>query len=215
MQGSLQVGQARNLSRNLTKRLLARIVFYWNLEITRTIPDGSGQTPAFIRATIVAFTRQNTTLVLWMPSERYAYILLAKEKWWRRLCDQKEAGKDTQAFVRRGLVGPKNAKIVLFYVTRPHKEIRGYATFLERVTGDAEDLWHSHGHEASLKSHEEYVGFLQTRQNASFIRFRDLQELRAPVPAKTISRVTGKRRMPRSGTYISKKMAHELIGRSD
>jgi len=174
-----------------------------------------GRRPTLIRATIVAFTRQNTSLVLQMPSERYAYILLAKEKWWRRLCDQKEVGKNTQAFVRRGLVGPKNAKIVLFYVTRPHKEIRGYATFLERVTGDAEELWHSHGHEASLKSHEEYVGFLQTRQNVSFIRFRDLHELRSPMPAKTISRVTGIRRMPRSGTYISKKMAHELIGRSD
>ena len=209
------MGQARNLSRNLTKRLWVRIVFYSNLEIARTIPDGSGQTPAFIRATIVALTRQNTSLVLWMPSERYAYILLAKEKWWRRLCDQKDAGKDTQAFVRRGLVGPKNAKIVLFYVTRPHKEIRGYATFLQRVTGDAEDLWRSHSHEASLSSHEEYLSFLQARQNVSFIRFRDLHELRAPVPAKTISRVTGIRRMPRSGTYISKRMAHELIGRSD
>jgi len=57
-------------------------------------------------------------------SEKYAYILLTNEKWWSRRRDQNKVGKTLQAFVRRGTVGPKNAELVLFYVTYPSKEIR-------------------------------------------------------------------------------------------
>lgn len=146
-----------------------------------------------------------------MPSKRYAYILLANEKWWKRLCGQKRGGKNLQAFVRRGLVGPKNTKLILFYVTYPFKEIRGFATFIERVTGDAHDLWNSYGHEAALKSYREYLNFLQGRQKATFIRLKDLHELSTPIPSSTISKVTGINRMPRSGTYISKEIAHEMV----
>lgn len=149
-----------------------------------------------------------------MPLERYAYILLASEKWWKRLCSQNRAGKNIQAFVRRGLVGPKHTKLILFYVTYPLKEIRGHATFIQRVTGDVRDLWNSHSHEASLKSYREYLDLLQGRLKASFIRFKDLHELSTPIPASTISQRTGINRMPRSGTYISKEMAHELVGGS-
>lgn len=146
-----------------------------------------------------------------MPLERYAYVLLANEKWWRRLCSQSRAGQNIQAFVRRGLVGPKNTKLILFYVTYPFKEIRGYATFIQRVTGDVRDLWNSYSHEASLKSFREYLELLQGRSKASFIRFKDLNEFSTPIPASTISKVTRIDRMPRSGTYISKEMAHELV----
>lgn len=144
-------------------------------------------------------------------SKRYAYILLATEKWWKRLCSQKKAGKNLQAFVRKGLVGPKDANLILFYVTHPFKEIRGFADFVERVTGDVHDLWNSYGHEASLESYEEYLDFLQGRQKASFIRFKNLHELSRPIPTSTVSKLLGKSRMPRSGTYINKEMAHELI----
>ncbi len=150
-------------------------------------------------------------LVPQVPIERYGYILLANEKWWKRLCSQNRAGKTIQAFVRRGLVGPKNTKLILFYVTHPLREIRGYATFIQRVTGDARDLWNIYSHEASLKSYREYLDLLQGRLKASFIRFKDLHELSTPIPARTISQLTGIERMPRSGTYISKEMAHELV----
>ncbi len=149
-----------------------------------------------------------------MPPWRFAYILLANEKWWKRLVSQNRAGKNIQVFVRKGLVGPKNTELILFYVTHPHKEIRGFATFIDRVTGDARDLWNSYGHEASLKSYNEYLNFLQGRQETTFIRLRDLHELSAPISASTISEVTGMNRMPRSGTYLSKEMAQELLGRS-
>jgi len=115
------------------------------------------------------------------------------------------------AFVRRGLVGPKNVELILFYVTYPHKEIRGVGDFIERITGDAEDLWNAYGHESLLKSYKEYVDFMQGRTKATFIKFKNLREFATPIPASVISRVTGIGRMPRMGKYITKEMAHQLI----
>jgi len=114
-------------------------------------------------------------------------------------------------FVRRGLVGPKNAKLLLFYVTHPHKEIRGVGEFIERITGDSEDLWKTHGRESLLRSYEEYLDFLQGRRKATFIRFKNLRELPTPKSSTDISQVIGKRRMPRMGTYITKEMVDQLI----
>jgi len=108
-------------------------------------------------------------------------------------------------------VGPKNAKLLFFYVTHPRKDIRGFADFIERVTGDAEDLWKSLGHESLLRSYGEYQDFLQGRKKATFIRFRNLRELPNPVPAKIISQVTGIERMPRMGLYLTEKMTHRLM----
>ena len=143
-------------------------------------------------------------------SERDAYILLNNEKFWNRLCSQSRAGKTLHAFVRRGKVGPKKAELILFYVNHPFKEIRGVGEFIERITGDADDLWNAHGSETCLKSYEEYADFLQGRPKATFIRFKNLREL-APIPASGISKVTGIGRMPRSGKYINKRTANQLI----
>ena len=115
------------------------------------------------------------------------------------------------AFVRRGLVGPKNAELLLFYVTHPYKEIRGVGEFIERITGDAKDLWKTYGHESLLRSYEEYVDFLQGRRKATFIRFKNLRELPTPIPANVITQVIGITRVPRMGKYITKEMAHQLI----
>ena len=143
--------------------------------------------------------------------ERYAYILLNIERYWNRLCSRNRAGKTVHVFVRRGLVGPKNAELILFYVTYTHKEIRGVGEFIERITGDADDLWNAHGHESLLKSYEEYVDFMQGRAKATFIRFKNLRELATPISASVISRVAGIERMRRLGKYITKEMAHQLI----
>jgi predicted transcriptional regulator len=143
--------------------------------------------------------------------ERYAYVLLNIEKYWNRLCDQNRAGKNVHAFVRRSLVGPKEAKLLLFYVTFPHKEIRGVGDFIERITGDTDDLWNTYGHESLLESYKEYMDFLQGRTKATFIRFKNLRVLTAPVPASRISQVTGIGIMPRMGKYITKEMANRLI----
>jgi len=115
------------------------------------------------------------------------------------------------SFVRRGLVGPKNAKLLLFYVTHPRKEIRGIGEFIERITGNSEDLWKTYGHESLLTSYEEYMGFLQGRRKATFIRFKNLRELPEPRSSSVISQVIGMRRMPRMGTYITKEMVDQLI----
>lgn len=144
-------------------------------------------------------------------SERYAYILLSNEKWWNRLCSQKRAGKVSHAFVRKGIVGPKQTELILFYVTYPFKEIRGFGEFVERVIGSAGNLWKDYGQETCVKSFGEYLGFLEGRTNVTFIRFRNLHVLDIPVPVSVISQVTGINRMPRSGRYINKEMTHKLI----
>jgi predicted transcriptional regulator len=114
-------------------------------------------------------------------------------------------------FVRRGLVGPKNAKLLLFYITHPHKEIRGVGEFIERITGDSEDLWEAYGRESLLRSYEEYMSFLQGRRKATFIKFKNLRELPTPRSSNVISQVVGMRSMPRMGTYITKEMVDQLI----
>ncbi len=144
-------------------------------------------------------------------SERYAYILLNYEKFWKRVSRQNRAGKVLHSFIRRGRVGPKKTELVLFYVTYPSSEIRGVGEFIERITGKADDLWNTHGGETCLKSYEEYEDFLRGRSKVTFIRFKNLRELSAPIPASVIAKVTGIGRMPRSGKYINKKTANQLI----
>ena len=115
------------------------------------------------------------------------------------------------AFVRRGVVGPKNAKKLFFYVTHPKKDIQGFADFIERKTGDAKELWKTLGHESLLKSYEEYQDFLQGRKRATFIRFRNLRELPNHVPTKVLLQVIGKERMPQMGLYLNEKTTHKLL----
>jgi len=144
-------------------------------------------------------------------SERYAYVLLSNEKWWNRLCDRESSGKSFHVFVRKGIVGPKRTELILFYVTYPFKEIRGFGEFVERVTGSAGNLWKDYGQETCLKSFEEYLDFLEGRTKVTFIRFRNLHLLDTPISASVISRVTGINRMPRSGRYINRELTHKLI----
>jgi len=143
--------------------------------------------------------------------EKHAFIVLNFEKFWNRLCSQNRTGKHIHAFVRRGVVGPKNAKQLFFYVTNPRKHIQGYAEFIERVTGDAEDLWKTLGHESLLNSYDEYHNFLQGRKKATFIRFKNLKELPKPVTTKEMTQIIGKERMPQIGLYITEGMARQLI----
>ena len=143
--------------------------------------------------------------------KKYAFIVLNLEKFWTRLCSQNQTGKTIHAFVRRGVVGPKNAKQLFFYVTHPRKEILEYANFVERVTGDDKDLWDSLGPESLLNSYDEYQDFLQGRKKATFVRFRNLKELPKPVTTKAMAQIIGKERMPQMGMYITEKIAHQLL----
>jgi predicted transcriptional regulator len=143
--------------------------------------------------------------------EQYAFIVLNFEKFWKRLCKQNRAGKKAHAFVRRGVMGPKNAKLLFFYVTYPRKEIRGCADFVERVAGDSKKLWETFGHESLLNSYEEYNGFLQGRKKSTFVRFRNLHEFPKPVTAKEWAQIIGKKRMPQIGLYLTEETAQKLL----
>ena len=145
-------------------------------------------------------------------SERYAYILVSDEKWWNRRLSQNKAGKTIHAFVRQEIVGPKTAQYVLFYVKHPLKEIRGIGEFIERITGDIDELWNNYGHETVFESYKEYLEFLQERTKTTFIRLRNVRELSAPIPEKTVSGILNVSRMPRGGRYLTKENFEKMVG---
>ncbi|MCW4035069.1 MAG: hypothetical protein NWF03_06855 [Candidatus Bathyarchaeota archaeon] len=142
---------------------------------------------------------------------QYAFIVLNLEKFWTRLCSQNRAGKCNHAFVRRGKVGPKKAQKLFFYVTHPTKEIQGYADFVERITGNSDEMWKKLGHESLLNNYEEYYDFLQGREQSTFVRFTNLKELPKTIPFKTISQIIGIDKMPQMGVYISQETANQLL----
>jgi predicted transcriptional regulator len=144
--------------------------------------------------------------------ERYAYILINAEKWWNRRISQNRTGKKIHAFVRRGTVGPKTARFVLFYVKHPLREIRGIGEFIERIVGDVDELWNDYGHETVFKSYEEYLEFLQGRQKTTFIRLKNVRELSLPISMQTVLSLLGVSMMPRGGRYLSKEAFEKILG---
>jgi predicted transcriptional regulator len=145
-------------------------------------------------------------------SKRFAYLLLEEEKWWSRRCSQSKTGKAFQAFVRRGSVGPLNAELLLFYVKHPVREVRGKAEFIERTVGDVEELWNKYGTETVFESYHEYRDFLDGREKATFIRFKNLQELTQPMSSKVfLEKIGGGTMLPRNGRYLSKELASILV----
>jgi len=145
-----------------------------------------------------------------MTQEHYAYILVEHEKWWNSRCNKSQTGLNTQAFVRRGRVGPKEAKTLLFYVKLPVGEIRGYGEFLERIIGTAEELWNTHGSETVFKSQDEFNDFVEGRSHVTFIRFRNLQELEKPISWKDLAAALGIKKMPNGGRYLSMETVNSL-----
>ena len=143
--------------------------------------------------------------------KKFAFIALNYGKFWERLCSQNKAGKINHSFVRRGTVGPKFAKKLFFYVTHPKKDIRGFADFVERKTGDAEDLWLSLGHESLLFNYDEYQKFLLGRKTATFVRFKNLKEFSTPISEEMWKKIVKKKRMPQGGMYITEKMTNQLL----
>ena len=146
-----------------------------------------------------------------MTEEHYAYLLVEDEKWWNRRWDQRQKGSDTQTFVRRGKVGPKDAKAVLFYVKLPVGEIRGYGDFMQRVTGTADELWNKHGSETVFESRDEYDNFVVGRSKVTFIRLQNLQKLEKPTGWKDLSATLGIKKMPNGGRYLSRETVNSMI----
>jgi predicted transcriptional regulator len=146
-----------------------------------------------------------------VTDEHYAYLLVEDEKWWNRRRDRSQRGSDRQAFVRRGKVGPKNAKVLLFYVKLPIGEIRGSAEFLERISGTADELWSLHGSETVFESTAEYDSFVGGRSNVTFIRLRNLQKSEKPTGWKNLSLALGIKKMPNGGMYLNRETADSIM----
>jgi len=145
-------------------------------------------------------------------SKNYAYILLNDKKWWNRRLNKNKVGKTIHAFVRRGHVGPTDARFVLFYVKHPLKEIRGRGEFIERITGSIDELWNSYNHETVFKSYKEYSEFLRGKTETTFIRLKNVRELPVPVSMQIVSRLLGVTRMPRGGRYVDRETFEKLVG---
>ena len=144
-----------------------------------------------------------------LTEDNYAYVLVEYEPYWKKRIDQSRKGVNTQAFVRRGRrAGPKDAKTLLFYVTLPTAEIRGYADFLERIAGKPDELWNLYSSETVFESREQYDDFVGGEEYVTFIRFQNLQELEKPFSLKDLCTVLGtKAGWSQFGRYIN----HETL----
>jgi len=143
--------------------------------------------------------------------ERYAFVIMIKEKWWREFLRLRYMGKEIQSYVRRGLAPPKNASLIFFYVTKPICEIAGYAEFVERKVGKPEDLWKEHGEESVLESAEEYFQFVKDKNSVSFVRFKNLKEAANSIPLRNALMFLGVKRLGRRGFYIDREMAEKFL----
>ncbi len=141
--------------------------------------------------------------------DRYAYILTADAKYWKRLC-QKKSKETIYSFVRRNRVAPKATEQLLFYVKKPEMHILGSATFLERFTGQPQQLWTKYGPETCFRSPAEYDEFVQNRTYVTFIRFKDFHEFDDPKATEEINLVLGNLRGFR-GKYVGKQTADQLM----
>jgi predicted transcriptional regulator len=144
-----------------------------------------------------------------MNRERYAFILIADEKYWNRLRERNKTNRGIHAFVRKNQVGPKNAQRLLFYVKKPVMQIRGAADFIERLTGNHEELWRKHGAESCFESFEEYCTFAQGREMMTFVRFKNFTELENPKSTEAIRNILGSLQGFR-GKYVNLAIAEQL-----
>lgn len=146
-----------------------------------------------------------------MTEDRYAYILVEFEPYWKKRIDQHGKGAGTQAFVRRGKVGPKDTNMLLFYVKLPVGEVRGYGEFLERINCAPDELWNNYGSETVFESKESYDKFVEGHEKVTLIRFKNLQELNQPLPWRELAATLGIKKMPNGGRYLNHQTLNSLL----
>jgi predicted transcriptional regulator len=145
-----------------------------------------------------------------MKNERYAFILIADEKFWNLLCERNRVSSGTFAFVRRSKVAPKSAQKLLFYVKKPVMQVRGIADFIERVTGDSGELWRKFGAESCFETFEDYCTFSQGRMAMTFVRFKNFVELENPKTTESTKSILGSLQGFR-GKYVNLTTTKQLI----
>jgi predicted transcriptional regulator len=147
---------------------------------------------------------------LHVKNERYAFVLIADEKYWKRLCERNSADREVHVFVRKNQVGPCKAQKLLFYVKKPVMQVRGVADFIERLTGNGEELWRKYGAESCFESYGEYAAFAEGREKMTFVRFKNFTELEEPKPTEIARMVIGSLRWFRP-KYLSFEAAQQLV----
>jgi predicted transcriptional regulator len=143
--------------------------------------------------------------------EHYAFVMMVKEKYWIEYRNRHHDGKKIHSYVGRGAAPPKNTRVLLFYVSKPAKQLGGYADFLERKFGTPEELWTKYGDESVLRSREDYAEFIGTVGNVTFIRFENLHEATNTIPLGKLLMLLGVKRLSRKGFYVDKETATRLI----
>jgi predicted transcriptional regulator len=144
-------------------------------------------------------------------SSKHAYVMMIHDKWWQGFCHRQNEGKQTHSYVQRVAGAPKETNLILFYVVKPESAIKGYAEFIERKTGDAEEIWKTHGKESVLKSKDKFKAFIGDSEKVSFIRFKELRTASEPLPLKNVLLFLGLKRLSRKGFYVDKGTADRLI----
>ena len=145
-----------------------------------------------------------------MTSERYAYILTVDEKYWNRLRQRNKTTLGTHVFIRKNQVAPKQVQQLLFYVTRK-RQVLGAADFVERLTGNYEELWEKLGSESCFESFDEYKKFAGGREMMNFIRFSNFREIVDPEPKEELVKVLGSLHRFGIGKYLDKETAMQLV----
>jgi predicted transcriptional regulator len=146
-----------------------------------------------------------------MTIGKQAFVIMVQDRWWSGFCRRNHDGKKTHSFVLRGIAPPRNASRVLFYVTKPVGEIAGYADFIERKVGDADELWKEHGDESVLGSKENYDTFVKDSRRVSFVRFKNFSEAGRAIPLNCVLMSLGVRRLSRKGFYIDKQVEDKFV----
>lgn len=144
-----------------------------------------------------------------MENQHYAYILVSNEKYWNRLCERNQTGKEVHAFVRKNQVAPKDTKQLLFYVKKPVMQVRGSADFIERSVEDYKKQWIKYGEETCFENFDEYCKFIQGREKVTLVRFKNLVELQNPKPTEITHSILGSLRWFR-GRYVNQETAEQL-----
>ncbi len=143
-----------------------------------------------------------------MEHERYAFILIAGEKYWNRLRERNKTERN-HVFIRKNQLSPKKAQKLLFYVKRPVMQVRGVADFIERLTGDCEELWGKFGSESCFESFEEYLAFAEGREKMTFVRFENFREIENPKSTEIVASILGSLKGFR-GKYVNLETAIQL-----
>jgi predicted transcriptional regulator len=144
-----------------------------------------------------------------MMSAKYGFVMMIQPKWWNEF--NARGDRKAYSYVLKGGGPPKEASVILFYVTKPVGELSGYAEFIERKTGDPKNLWKKYGHESVLDTKEKFDEYIGEKEKASFIRFKNLRIARKPIPLSNILLFFSVKRLARIGFYIDKETTQELI----